>query len=258
MIDADIRLSMRDGKRRFDLDVRVACDAPCVALYGPSGAGKSLTMQALAGLLRPSSGHIRIGGRTVFDAATGVDLPSEARQVGYVFQHYALFPHLSVRDNVAFGLTSWRSRQLDKSKRQRVLELLDALQISELADGRPATLSGGQQQRVALARALACEPTILLLDEPFAALNPILRTQLRGELREVQRRFQVPMVMVTHDVDDVVALADRVIVIDGGTVRDEIDLHARNREPAPFDAQAGAGGEGRAAHAWLRAMLAIS
>ncbi|HEX5785342.1 MAG TPA: ATP-binding cassette domain-containing protein, partial [Burkholderiaceae bacterium] len=149
MIDVHIQLNVADRQRRFELDVRWATDAPVTALFGPSGAGKSLSLQAMAGLLRPQAGHVRVGGHTWFDAARGVDLPAQQRGAGYLFQQYALFPHLSVRDNVAFGLTTWWQR-LGPAYAQRVDELLDAFGLAGLAHSKPATLSGGQQQRVAL------------------------------------------------------------------------------------------------------------
>jgi molybdate transport system ATP-binding protein len=224
MIDVDLQLSVADATRRFELAVRFACDAPVLALYGPSGAGKSLTLQAIAGLLRPAAGHVRMGGRTLFDAAQGVDLPAAHRRVGYLFQDYALFPHLSVRQNVAFGLTSWRCWRLSEADAQRVDDLLTAFGLQALAQARPSALSGGQRQRVALARALACEPAVLLLDEPFAALNPLLRHSLRLELADVRARWNIPMLMITHDIEDVLALADQVCVIDHGQVTREVNL----------------------------------
>ncbi len=223
MIDVDLQLTVADGRRRFELDVAFASDAPVIALYGPSGAGKSLTLQAIAGLLPPRGGHVRIAGRALYDRAAGVDLPVPERRVGYLFQHYALFPHLSVRDNIAFGLTNWW-RRLGAGHGRRVDAIIDAFGLTELAASRPATLSGGQQQRVALARALACEPAALLLDEPFAALNPMLRQSLRDELARVRERWQIPVVMVTHDVDDVLALADVAFLVDQGRVVREVDL----------------------------------
>jgi molybdate transport system ATP-binding protein len=223
VIDVALALSVGDGRRSFDLDVAFATDAPVVALYGPSGAGKSLTLQAMAGLLRARGGHVRIGGRTLYDRAAGVDLPPERRDIGYLFQHYALFPHLTVRDNIAFGLTSWRHRLAPEAAR-RVDELIESFGLHALAASRPGTLSGGQQQRVALARALACRPRALLLDEPFAALNPMLRRTLRDELKAVRARWGIPIVMITHDIDDVLALADRACLLDGGRVVREVDL----------------------------------
>lgn len=223
MIDVDIQLAVADGKRRFELDVCFASDEQVIALYGPSGSGKSLTLQAMAGLLQPAAGHVRIGERTLFDRAAGIDLAAPERRIGYLFQSYALFPHLSVRDNVGFGLTNWR-RGLRADESRRVDELLHNFGIAEMGDSRPGTLSGGQQQRVALARALACEPHALLLDEPFAALNPMLRQSLRDELAQVRARWNIPVVMVTHDIDDVLALAQVAFLLDRGRVVRQVDL----------------------------------
>jgi molybdate transport system ATP-binding protein len=226
LIDIRLQLSVSDARRRFDLDIGFATDAPVVALYGPSGAGKSLTLQALAGLLPVHSGHVRINGRTLLDTQAGICLPPEARGVGYLFQHYALFPHLSVRDNIGFGLTSW-CRRLQRDDAARVDELIESFGLGAMARSKPATLSGGQQQRVALARALASNPQVLLLDEPFAALDTMLRAQLRDELRAVRERWGIPALMITHDIDDVAALAHRAYVVDGGRITREVDLERR-------------------------------
>jgi molybdate transport system ATP-binding protein len=255
MIDVALALTVSDGRRSFALDVAFATAAPVVALYGPSGAGKSLTLQAMAGLLPAQRGHVRIGGRTLFDSAAGIDLAPERRGVGYLFQHYALFPHLTVRDNVAFGLTSWR-RPLAPAAARRVDALIEAFGLQTLAASRPATLSGGQQQRVALARALACEPQALLLDEPFAALNPMLRRQLRAELKAVRKRAGIPALMITHDIDDVLALADAAYLFDGGRIVREIDLtRGSSRELARAALRPEAPPPARADEAWLRALL---
>ena len=224
MIDVALQLEVADRQRRFALDVRFTCQAPVAALYGPSGGGKSLTLQAMAGLLKVQAGHVRINGRTLFDAAAQIDIPAAQRRVGYLFQDYALFPHLSVHDNVAFGLTSWR-RRLGNTDALRVQTLLQDFGLLALARSRPGLLSGGQRQRVALARALACEPQVLLLDEPFAALNPMLRAKLRRELAAVRERWNIPLLMITHDIEDLRALADHVFVIDAGQVVNDVDLH---------------------------------
>ncbi|MCA6218691.1 ATP-binding cassette domain-containing protein [Ideonella sp. B7] len=224
MIDVDLKLTVADRHRRFDLAMRFASDAPVVALFGPSGAGKSLTLQAIAGLIRPQAGHVRIGGRTLYDQQAGVDLPAAQRGVGYLFQDYALFPHLTVRQNVGFGLTSWRRRQLGAADARRVDGLLETFGLTALAASRPEGLSGGQRQRVALARALACEPALLLLDEPFAALNPMLRQSLRQELALVRQRWRIPMLLITHDVEDVLALADVACVVEHGQVIRAVDV----------------------------------
>ena len=237
MIDVDLRLTVADGRRRFDLAVRFATDVPFAALYGPSGAGKSLTLQAIAGLLHPSSGHVRLDGRTLYDSAKGIDVPAPARRIGYLFQDYALFPHLSARENVSFGLTAWHRRKPAAKDAERVHALLESFGLAALADSRPQTLSGGQRQRVALARALACEPQVLLLDEPFAALNPMLRAELREELAQVRRQWGIPVLMITHDIEDVLALADVAFVYSEGRVVREIDLHnAESRDVALHEA----------------------
>jgi molybdate transport system ATP-binding protein len=225
MIDVALQLELSDGRRCFTLDVAFASDAPVVALFGPSGAGKSMTLQAMAGLQHVRAGHVRIGSRTLYDGAAGIDVPTPERGVGILFQHYALFPHLDVRANVAFGLTSWR-RRLTPPDARRVDELLRTFGLAEMAHSRPATLSGGQQQRVALARALACNPQVLLLDEPFAALNPLLRQSLRQELAALRERWEIPIVMVSHDVEDVLALADVAFLVDDGRIVREVDLEA--------------------------------
>jgi molybdate transport system ATP-binding protein len=222
-IDVALALRVSDGRRAFELDVAFSSAARVVALYGPSGAGKSLTLLAMAGLLTAQAGHVRVEGRTLFDSAQRLDVPPEQRQLGYMFQHYALFPHLTVRENIAFGLTSWRKR-LSADGAQRVDELIDAFGLQAMAHSRPASLSGGQQQRVALARALSCRPRLLLLDEPFAALNPMLRGQLRTELAAACARWAVPLVMITHDIEDVLSLAEVAFLFDAGRVVREVNL----------------------------------
>ena len=224
MIEVDFSLGLSDGTRRFTLAPRFASSAPVVALYGASGAGKSLTLQAMAGLLRPEAGHVRIAGRTLFESAAKIDLPARERALGYLFQHYALFPHLSVRENIGFGLRAWWQRAPSAADARRVDELLALFGLEAMAASRPAALSGGQQQRVALARALAPRPRALLLDEPFAALNPMLRAGLRTELAALRRKLGIPVVMITHDIDDIAALADQVFVLDAGRVVQAIDL----------------------------------
>ncbi|BEP37007.1 ATP-binding cassette domain-containing protein [Variovorax sp. V59] len=256
MIDVDLKLTVTDGTRRFDLAARFATDVPFAALYGPSGAGKTLTLQAIAGLLHPSAGHVRLDGRTLYDSARGIDVPAPARRIGYLFQNYALFPHLSVRENVAFGLTAWHRRRLPPREAERVQALLEGFGLAALADSRPQKLSGGQQQRVALARALACQPQVLLLDEPFAALNPMLRSELRRELAQVSRQWGIPVLMITHDIEDVLALADVAFVYSDGQVVREIDLHnAQSRDFALREAGGVPAAEASPLHRKLRGLL---
>ncbi len=198
----------------FTLDVTWTAGDGVAVLFGPSGAGKTLTLACLAGLLRPDAGRIVVGDRVLFDAASGIDVPPQARRVGYVFQGYALFPHLSVADNVAFGLRDApRAQRTDKTR-----DVLRRLGLAELADRRPQELSGGQQQRVALARALAIDPTLLLLDEPLSALDAPLRRALRDELRTILRDWGTAAVLVTHDFTEAYRIGDRIVVYDAGRV----------------------------------------
>jgi molybdate transport system ATP-binding protein len=210
------RLEVRLVKRLpdFTLDVEWVADGGVAALFGPSGAGKTLTLQCMAGLLRPDTGRIVVDGRVLFDGASGAEVPPQARRVGYVFQGYALFPHLTVAENVGFGL---RSRGAAERTR-RVAEVIDRLGLGGLERRHPRELSGGQCQRVALGRALAIDPALLLLDEPLSALDAPLRRTLRDELRAVLREWGTAAVVVTHDFTEAYRLGDRIIVYESGRV----------------------------------------
>ncbi|MGE0551844.1 MAG: ABC transporter ATP-binding protein [Gemmatimonadales bacterium] len=211
MLHVAVRKAFASG---FDLDVDWRSDGEVVCLFGPSGAGKSLTLQCLAGLSRPDAGRIEHDGRTLFDDRQRIDLRPRARRVGYVFQGYALFPHLSVRANVEFGLRGRRSGD----RRRRSGDLMEQLGLAAVAGRRPEQLSGGQQQRVALARALAPDPSLLLLDEPFSALDAPLRRQLREDLGPILRQYAGSTVVVTHDLAEAFQLADRLVLYDRGRV----------------------------------------
>lgn len=243
MIDLDLHLRVADAHRQFELQATLQTEARRVVLYGPSGAGKTLTLQAIAGLLRPLAGHVRVAGRTLFDAQQGIDLAPQDRGVGYLFQDYALFPHLSVRDNICFGLTDWRRRRIPPASRAVIDRLVQGMGLQPLLDSRPQTLSGGQRQRVALARALACEPQLLLLDEPFASLNPMLRRSMRDELNALCAQWQIPMLLITHDIEDALALAEVVFVYDGtsggGRIDRAVDFGALGSRDARLLALAG-------------------
>ncbi len=217
-LDLDIHVALRAGTRHFDLRVQCSSASRRIVIYGPSGAGKSVTLKAIAGLLTPASGHIRLAGRTLFDRAGGVDLAPRARKVAYLFQDYALFPHLTVRQNVAFGLARGWLNPGREAADQAVEQWLRAFGLVELARHMPAQLSGGQRQRTALARALVSEPDALLLDEPFAALDPALRTTMRAELDALQRRLNVPMILITHDPGDAEALGEHVLHLREGRI----------------------------------------
>ncbi len=183
-----------------------------LVLFGPSGAGKTTALRAMAGLLRPLAGKVEIDGQAVYDSHANVWQPAHRRQVGYLTQQYHLFPHLNVARNVAYGFRGGS----DEGARRRIAEMMANFELDGLEERYPWELSGGQQQRVALARALCAQPRLLLLDEPFAALDAGLRRTVRQELRAMLARNPVPVVLVTHDREEALSLGDEAQVIDGG------------------------------------------
>jgi molybdate transport system ATP-binding protein len=217
-IAVDIEKKLRDASREFHLRMRFESDAEITVLYGESGAGKSLTMQAIAGLIRPDKGRIAISDRALFDSAHRIDVRARHRGIGLVFQDYALFPHLTVMQNIAFAQNrGWFNRGAVDG---RARAAMSSMQLDALADAYPSDLSGGQRQRVALARALASRPQLLLLDEPFSALDSELRSRLRDELIETHRRAGIPMIVITHNADDVAAFGGKLVRVRDGHVAD--------------------------------------
>ncbi|MEJ6001265.1 ATP-binding cassette domain-containing protein [Paucibacter soli] len=200
--DVQIQRRVQGEGRSFMLDVSFRTAAMQTVIYGPSGAGKSLSLQAIAGLLQPERGHIRFQGQTLFDGQAGIALAARRRGFGYLFQDYALFPHLNLRQNVGFGLQRGLFNPGARSNHAEVERWLQRFELSELAGLHPQQLSGGQRQRAALARALVSRPRALLLDEPFAALDPVLRERMREELQSLLEELQIPMLMITHDPED--------------------------------------------------------
>jgi molybdate transport system ATP-binding protein len=202
----------------LDLDVTLAVAAgECLALAGPSGAGKTTILRVAAGLLRPAQGLVEADGETWLDTERGIDIPPERRRCGYVFQDYALFPHLSAWQNVAYPLRGVSRRE----RRARAQELLERFGLGDHAEARPQTLSGGERQRVALARMLARSPGVLLLDEPLSALDARTRASASRELAAVLNDVRVPALLVTHDFAEAAQLGDRVGVIDAGRIVQE-------------------------------------
>ncbi|MCL2842501.1 MAG: ATP-binding cassette domain-containing protein [Oscillospiraceae bacterium] len=199
----------------FQLDVRLEADGGVLGLLGASGCGKSLTLQCIAGILSPDEGKITLDGVTLFDSVAGINLPPQKRRVGYLFQHYALFPNMTVRQNVLCGLHREPERE---AKVRKLDEILNRLHLSGLESRRPHELSGGEQQRVALARILVGGPNLLLLDEPFSALDSQLREQLQMEMQTLLARFDKPALLVTHDRDEAYRLCGQIALINQGRI----------------------------------------
>ena len=215
----------------FQLRVKLEAAAETVVLFGPSGSGKTSTLNIVAGLLKPDAGSIRLGDHVVFDSSSRIDVPTRRRGVGYVFQSYALFPHLTAEENVSFSLRGHPERL------RLTRELMERTHVGHLSSRYPGELSGGQQQRVAIARALAVQPRLLLLDEPFAALDMGLRERLHTELRTLQRDLNFPVLYVTHNLADAFAVGDRIAVMQEGAVIqtgpvDEVFRHPADQQVA--------------------------
>ena len=208
----------------FTLKVNMQSGTEVLALLGASGSGKSMTLKCIAGVERPDRGRIELNGRVLFDSEQKIDLPPQERRVGFLFQQYALFPHMTVQKNIACGIRKpegagrrdRRDQEADRDK--RVAEMIRAMHLEGLENKFPAQISGGEQQRTALARILVNDPEVLLLDEPFSALDMHLRFRLERELRETLRQFGRPVLIVSHDRDEVYRLADRIAVIRKGAI----------------------------------------
>lgn len=202
------------GSVAFTLDLEFTAGPGVTVLFGPSGAGKTLTLECIAGFLRPDAGRIELDGLLLFDGVSGVCLPPQERHCGYVFQNYALFPHMSLRSNLDFA-----AERLPRLERHRkVQEMLDRFHLEEVAGRFPHELSGGQRQRGSVARALLAAPKMVLLDEPARGLDAPLRAELHEVIREVREGFQLPVVLVTHDLEECFALGDRMHVVCEGRI----------------------------------------
>jgi molybdate transport system ATP-binding protein len=211
-LEARLTVIAGSGAGAFTVEAELSLSEGVLVLFGPSGAGKTLTVQGLAGLVRPARGHMRLGGETLFDADRRVFVPPHKRRIGYVPQHQSLFPFLDVAGNVAFGLPR-RERRADNP---RIVALLEELGLARLARAPASALSGGERQRVALGRALAVEPKLLLLDEPLASIDQEGRAALRATLREAIRKRGIPAVLVTHDPEEALALGDELVRFERG------------------------------------------
>lgn len=216
--DVALRKMLRQGQSAFQVDVAFQSQAQRVVLFGPSGAGKTQTLRMIAGIVVPDQARISVAGQVLCDTANGIRTTPQQRHLAYMFQDYALFPHLTVRQNVAFAL---RKGLLNPGKRvvsDTVDRWITTFGLNAIAGHYPHQISGGQRQRTALARALVSKPAALLLDEPFAALDKGLRQRLREELKALQVEIGLPMLVITHDDDDVRSLAEEVVCMEVGQV----------------------------------------
>jgi molybdate transport system ATP-binding protein len=235
MIDARLvkRFPAVSGSSGFELDVHLKAAPGITALFGPSGAGKSLILNCVGGFARPDSGRILVNDEIYFDAATHIHLAPQKRRCGYIFQDHALFPHMTVRDNLRFAAAAGASSRVNRHR--RIKELLEAFELTELAARRPAQLSGGQRQRAALARILVNEPKLLLLDEPTRGLDARLKSNFYDLLRKTKERLEVPILLVTHDLEECFGTADCVGLMEDGKLLQTGPVEAVFSRPVTTD-----------------------
>jgi molybdate transport system ATP-binding protein len=215
MIEMDVQKNLQSAEGPMLLHIQFRIEKGCFAtLYGPSGAGKTSTLKILSGLLAPDKGYLAVNGKTWYDSGRAVNRPPQERRIGFVFQDYALFPHMTVYQNLHFAL----GKKGDPAMLDR---LIGMIALEGLGDRKPAELSGGQQQRVALARALVQQPELLLLDEPLAALDLETRLKLQDDLLELHREFGLTTLLISHDTGEIIKLADKVFVLEKGQVNRE-------------------------------------
>ena len=213
----DIRKRLESDKSgSFSLDVSFSASEGITILFGPSGSGKTTTLKAIAGITTPDQGSISVGDHVYFDSKAGINTSIQERRVGYVFQDYALFPHLTAEQNVAYGIKD----KTDRLRRERALEIMALFKIDQVARRYPANMSGGEQQRIALARAMASDPAVVLLDEPLSAVDFETRSGLLDEIASAQSRVRVPFIYVTHNTAEAIRLGAGVVVLDQGKVKE--------------------------------------
>ena len=219
----------KGNTKTFMLDISFEMENELVVLFGPSGSGKTTFFKCISGITEPDNGKITVNSKVYYDRGEKINLPVQKRNLGYVFQSYTLFPHMNVRKNIEYGLKGWEKQAREK----RVMEMLDLLHIEELEIRYPSQLSGGQKQRVSLARALAPKPELLLLDEPFSALDKEIRVELTEKIKSLQNKLGIPILFITHNLEEAFLLADKILILHGGKVQqfgtpEEIFYHPKN------------------------------
>ena len=221
MLSVDLKKGFRQSNRSFNLNVNfnLTKEDGISVLFGASGAGKSLTFKGMAGLYTPDEGLVKIENVVLFDSKNKISIPARKRRLGYMFQDYALFPHLTVAQNVAYGKNGCFVRHISATLLESVMHSLELLSIADLAQLYPHQISGGQKQRVALARAFSIDPYLLCLDEPFSALDPLLRHKVRNEVHAMLCEQAVPSLIITHDPEDVQIFADTLLLFKNGRVK---------------------------------------
>ncbi|MBF0539920.1 MAG: ATP-binding cassette domain-containing protein [Nitrospirae bacterium] len=210
----EFEVSLRKKINDFTLDIKWQLDNVMAVLFGLSGAGKSMTLQLIAGLMKPDNGQIMLNKTVYFDSLTGINLPPQKRHLGYVFQTLALFPHMTVLQNIVYGAPNLQK----KEKMNIANEMMDKFKLNGLKDRYPDQISGGQKQRVAFARALIRQPQALMLDEPFSALDRPLRLEMRRFLIDVRDKFNIPILFVTHDFEEAASISEKIIVYEHGKI----------------------------------------
>jgi len=228
-ISLEKKLKSSTGEMNLNLELKIE-EGKLITIYGKSGAGKSTLLMLLAGLMRPDRGYIKMGNRVWTDTAHKVFLPTQKRNIGFVFQEYALFPNMTVKENLCFGLERGQSRSI-------VDKLVDIIDLGQLQNRRPNTLSGGQKQRVAIARALVTKPKLLLLDEPLSALDHEMRIKLQSYILEVHKEFSLTTLLISHDVSEIIRLADFMVEMDHGSIvrqGNPVEMFTNDRVNAKF------------------------
>ena len=226
MLEVKITKTVSTKKRSFTLNADFAIDQQksTTVFFGASGSGKTMTLQCLAGLLKPDSGHIKFDDRTLFDSKNKINLTPQKRRIGYMPQDFGLFPHLTLLENVAYPNSGITGKFLNSLQKEKARKLIRDFDLEGMENSIPGQLSGGQKQRAALARALNANPFLLLLDEPFSSLDPLLRTQMRSQLQKFLKSLSLPLIVITHDPDDAEVFGQNIILFAAGKTKTFYDL----------------------------------